>query len=481
MNNVTKSLLGLCVLSGLGCSTTNRAVSASEPAPRPRQCPKEVVAPTLLPGVSLEHRQLSYWTELLAKTHDLDEVLLNAEGIAVLNASYQIPRPAFFPQSDLQAELDPAKFRIKMEERLVWMEQKISKNEYRRESGPVDFQVPATLEFTPSYRVALQELQIYCAPTALGFYDSDSTSKRTNRNACSSAHPQELVQIVMPWGDMQLARTATSWGFISSNAPLSPVLDAQATNTFAVGPFGRLSRELRIEQESGTWTVPEHTRIPYVDSNKKSAFIATKEGLLTSPLENIQHTPNSRPLTRRALLAEVLSYLGTPYGFGGSGGGIDCSRLMLDVLGSFGVSLPRFSGWQSKAGTFSLEVADTSDKDKQSLIDAASASGIVILHLPGHIMLYLGRDHKDEPMAIHALSYYLDPCDAETSTTIVVGQVQVGSLELGRGTWKTALIERINRITVIGKGPSAELSGRATRMPLAPEGPGENLINSSVP
>jgi len=54
---------------------------------------------------------------------------------------------------------------------------------------------------------------------------------------------------------------------------------------------------------------------------------------------------------RREVVREALSYLGTPYKYGGEGrGGIDCSALIQRAFKAVGIKLPRTAGEQYKVG-----------------------------------------------------------------------------------------------------------------------------------
>ncbi len=186
--------------------------------------------------------------------------------------------------------------------------------------------------------------------------------------------------------------------------------------------------------------------------------------------------PQTSPITRRAVLERAFALLDTPYGWGGHDGGRDCSRFTMDVMSSFGLGLPRHSARQALAGTYSVDVSEVaSERDKLQIIDAALADGIVLLHFPGHIMLYLGRAEDGTPMVIHSFSEYLEPCDPPalpdgTPAEILrrVDHVTVSNLELGRHTTRTSFIERITRVTVIGRRPGAALEGAAELRRVAP-------------
>src|SRR5690606_21018789 len=109
----------------------------------------------------------------------------------------------------------------------------------------------------------------------------------------------------------------------------------------------------------------------------------------------------------RAVLEEAWRYLGTPYGLGGTDDGRDCSRLLLDIFETFDIRLPRHSSWQARAGSFWIDVTRVPEAERPLLLDTAAQKGIVLLSFPGHIMLYLGRNDRGQPMVLHAFREYL--------------------------------------------------------------------------
>ena len=117
------------------------------------------------------------------------------------------------------------------------------------------------------------------------------------------------------------------------------------------------------------------------------------------------------------------------------------------------MQLPRHSGVQAKVGTHNVDVSGMSDADKRAAIDRAAETGLVLLYMPGHIMMYLGRDHERH-YAVSSVSEYLTPCEGGPDTVHRLDRVAVTTLELGRGTERTAFIERITRLVVFGPSPS---------------------------
>ena len=95
------------------------------------------------------------------------------------------------------------------------------------------------------------------------------------------------------------------------------------------------------------------------------------------------------------------------------------------------------------AGTFGVDVSAVEDlNEKRLLLEAAARRGIVLLHFPGHIMLYLGTTEEGVPMAIHAFSEFLTPCEGiELETINRVDRIAVSDLSLGAGSSRTRLPE----------------------------------------
>ena len=77
-------------------------------------------------------------------------------------------------------------------------------------------------------------------------------------------------------------------------------------------------------------------------------------------------------------------------------------------------------------------------------------------------MLFRSRDDDGVARAIHSFAEYLVPCSGraegapagERETLLKVDGVHVSDLELGRGSSRTAFIQRISKITVLGPRPA---------------------------
>jgi hypothetical protein len=439
-------------------------------------CPvfSETDAP--LPRVTPEQLTLAYWLEQLGKHLDLDEVLLTPKGIKTLDASAPIPRDDYHSQRDIAQPLDVGLLEQQANERRTWARDKLSSGEFvDAGGGAVPVAELAILDrdvslarATPELRVALSDTLIHCAPMPRSFY-SPALDPRLDRNACSVLRAQDVVRVIAEWPNgMLFVEVAYSHGWLPKGTPLSPVVPERLATSFVHGPSVQLvSREIAVGAGASRTVVPPGTLLPLAEGRAKRALVATPSGFLqTSPADAGLLRATRRGLTRRALLEEAWRFIGTPYGLGDTGGGRDCSRLLMDVFETFDLHLPRHSSWQSRAGSFWIDTERVSVADRPLLFDAAARKGIVLLHFPGHIMLYLGRNAEGRPMVLHALGEYPERCGA-AETLVRVKNITVSDLELGLGTSRKALIERVTRITVIGKSPGVELAGVAQMRPAA--------------
>jgi cell wall-associated NlpC family hydrolase len=125
--------------------------------------------------------------------------------------------------------------------------------------------------------------------------------------------------------------------------------------------------------------------------------------------------------------------MGQNYGWGGLYENRDCSALIQDVFAGFGLALPRNSRDQAGAGRWvSLEGLTGRQKEEGILREGKPLQ--TILYMPGHVMLYLGRDPvSGRAVACHAvwglrtMGWFQRQPGRE-----VLGKVVITSLEPGR-------------------------------------------------
>ena len=110
------------------------------------------------------------------------------------------------------------------------------------------------------------------------------------------------------------------------------------------------------------------------------------------------------PCTPNNFVRQSLKFLDDVYGWGGMEESVDCSSFVQDVYRSMGILLPRDAEQQELAmiHSLSLEGLDTAARYQK----AAEAPAGALFFKPGHVMLYLGKDDKGTPLAIHSASSY---------------------------------------------------------------------------
>lgn len=107
------------------------------------------------------------------------------------------------------------------------------------------------------------------------------------------------------------------------------------------------------------------------------------------------------PATANQVASLAQRLLGQPYGWGGLYGQRDCSATLRDLFAPFGIWLPRNSANQAQTGRV-IDLDNLSPRQKEQRLLAAGVPFFTLVHLPGHIMLYLGR-HQQQAVVLHTL------------------------------------------------------------------------------
>lgn len=452
----------------------------------PAACEEGRAAEAPLPGVSPEHRTASYWIERTRAWADPDEVLLSAERIADHDRALRLPvEGRVLGRADLLGPVDPAALRAEVNGRIASLRASIESGEYvdargrplgERErasfatrDGPLDLRV--------ELRAALEPIEIRCGPTAAGLY-TVPPDPEFDRNVCSSVRPQEPVQVLADWDEgLWLVRTATVVGWLPREAALSPPVPEKWREALAGGRRARVRPGVRLVSDDGArLEAKPRTAFAAAPGEDGAVLFADRAGFHVGRPEDgspVEALP--RALTRRAAIEEAFARLDERYGWGGRGGGLDCSGFVQEVFSAFDLVLPRHSGHQARAGTFSVGLEGVTDPSvRLGLIEEAARRGVVLLQFPGHVMLYLGTTADGVPMAIHAFHEFVEPCggtEADGAPREVlrrVDRVDVSTLDLGKGTSRGSFLERVTRIAVIGGGAGEALAGPAEYRAAAP-------------
>ncbi len=168
--------------------------------------------------------------------------------------------------------------------------------------------------------------------------------------------------------------------------------------------------------------------VPTADSNGN--LVLTNATVKTADVHKgyLKYTPEN-------ILSQAFKFLHMPYGWGGMYGEQDCSKFLQEVYATVGIRLPRNSASQSNVSDAKLELSGLSKQSKHTFLKNIGMVGATILHLNGHIVLYLG-EYKGEPYIIHTVW-------GASSRHYALGRTAVTSLNFNN------YLKKIDRLTNI--------------------------------
>jgi hypothetical protein len=428
----------------------------SEPAPtspEPPACPTQQVREARAPDVRTEHEQLEYWLhELEVLGVDLDAELLDAESHKVL-ATRVAELPGGWRDPTGPGVGDPALLEAELSERLTWLRERVATGKYVETSAGALERAAARITSAvaiegPGLRFVASETPLWCVPSREGLY-TEPVDLDFDRNRCASLHPGELVHALRatPDGEWLYVDVGHSVGWVEQTQArtLGPGLTPEAVRA-QLDAQPRVFMLADFEQLRAGSSFPLLTR----DDDSLTIAVPGVDGMIERelPSEAPVHA-GALAFSHRTVLTQAFALQGQPYGWGGRDGHRDCSSYLLDVFAQFDIRLPRNSAVQAQLGTKSVDLSELDEAGKTAAIRTAAQTGVVLLYMPGHIMLYLGHDGPHD-YAISALSEYLTPCAGGPDIVHRLDKVAVTTLAVGRGTERRAFIERITRMAVFG-------------------------------
>jgi cell wall-associated NlpC family hydrolase len=209
------------------------------------------------------------------------------------------------------------------------------------------------------------------------------------------------------------------------------VCSAQMGNTFPI-----------LNQSSNTRTTPpcHIIQIPFREADGTLTF---RKGYVSKDEE--VH-PGFLPYTQENLARQAFKMLHQPYGWGEMFGARDCSRFIMDIFATFGIVMPRNSKLQARIGISLGQIEGMTLKEKERVLDRAIPLATT-LRLPGHIMLYLGKDNGNY-YAIHNI-WAIQKRGWFGPVLEKIGKVVVSDLSLGRSGPYQSLLHRMTDIQTI--------------------------------
>jgi hypothetical protein len=158
--------------------------------------------------------------------------------------------------------------------------------------------------------------------------------------------------------------------------------------------------------------------------------------------------PGFLPYTQENVAKQAFKMLHQPYGWGEMFGGRDCSRFIMDIFATFGIVMPRNSMLQARVGIDLGPAEGKSIREKRAILEQAPPLATT-LRLPGHIMLYLGKQ-KGRYYVIHSI-WGFQNSGRSGANLEKVGAVVVSDLSLGEGGPSGSLLKRLTDIRFIGE------------------------------
>lgn len=134
--------------------------------------------------------------------------------------------------------------------------------------------------------------------------------------------------------------------------------------------------------------------IPVADRERRAHLV---EGSIAGDRGGI--FPLAFTADRVAELAEKM--MGQPYGWGDGYAGRDCSGTLRDLFAPFGLWLPRNSSRQARVGRV-VPLAELPPREREEQLLAEGVPFATLVHLPGHILLYLG-EREGRAAMLHTL------------------------------------------------------------------------------
>ena len=156
------------------------------------------------------------------------------------------------------------------------------------------------------------------------------------------------------------------------------------------------------------------------------------------------------PYTQENVVRQAFKMLHHPYGWGDRRGGRDCSRFIMDLFRTFGILMPRNSKEQAWVGKDLGPAEGKPVQEKRKILDQSIPLATTV-RLPGHIMLYLGRD-KGKHYVIHSI-WGIQKSGKGRPALEKIGKVVVSDLTLGEKGPSGSLLDRTTDIRVIGSSP----------------------------
>ena len=269
---------------------------------------------------------------------------------------------------------------------------------------------------TGKYALTTERTDMRLLPTPQNYFD-DASFRHYDNLQGTALDPAEPLIILHKSADGAFAfcqaRHYTGWVSLGALA----VTDRAHWQRY-VNPkdFLVVTANKKVVAVGGAWTVlfQMGSVIPLANSKLQAhdtwlAYVPVEvNGVLTEAEVKITDDDSVHkgflPCTQNNFIRQSMKFLGDGYGWGGMEDSVDCSSFVGDVYRTMGLEIPRDADQQELAMPQSLNFAGLTTAKRWQKMQEVPAGAL--LFKPGHVMMYLGRDAKGNPLVIHSASSY---------------------------------------------------------------------------
>jgi len=437
--------------------------------------PPEVLYPgaaTLLPSTTADMNTSGYW---ISRHPDPDGIILDQAGIAELNAQIQdkklVRDLANLPQktgAELRKELEGTAAWIGSTRTYQVTGKKVDKSFMAPLIDQMNYDaIPENIDSQYGFLIRQEDIRVL--PTRAPLYDKPGDAFIDNLQASNLDRGTPLIilhqskdgqwlyavtELVGGWipadcvafaaYDVFIARYQATEKIIVTDSKADLYTDKQLTRFCGYARMGtRLIPVDPIDGQSDDQGSDATVAILLPDRDDMGNLIETKAWV-----DAKQISKKYLDYTARTIYQQAFRLLNMPYGWGGSFGEQDCSQFLCEIFSTVGITLPRNSSSQAKAGMpIAGFTSQTSDSVKTEMLISSAIPGATLLRLPGHIMLYLGTD-QGKQYIIHETWAYKEK-RGFTEITRLINRVAVSTLELGDQSTKGSHLHRLTTATVV--------------------------------
>lgn len=141
------------------------------------------------------------------------------------------------------------------------------------------------------------------------------------------------------------------------------------------------------------------------------------------------------PLDTKTIANLATEFIGRPYGWGGMYAYRDCSSTTRDLMSLVGIWLPRNSSAQMKEGRV-ISLKNLSNHEKEKIIREKGVPWLTIIHLPGHVVLYVGEKNGRIMVLQDMWGLHIYPIFG--NDRIIIGKTVITPLDFGHQFWNVS-------------------------------------------